>query len=140
MPRWFSLTAICQSEAAPDACTSAMIGRRLGVWSRDEVVRVDLERSRVLCPGLADGLNGGSPSEPLEVLGKVVSRDEGQDVGLQALQGLVVEDLHGSLLDRAVHPLSLTVRPRVIRLGQPVLDAVLAADPVEDVPHPGRRW
>src|SRR5215218_8931210 len=39
----------------------------LGVWSRDEVVRVDLEGSRVLCPGLADGLEGGSPSEPLEV-------------------------------------------------------------------------
>src|SRR3954470_24131460 len=30
----------------------------LGVWSRDEVVRVDLERSRVLCPGLADRLEG----------------------------------------------------------------------------------
>ena len=34
---------------------------RLGVWSRDEVVRVNLERSRVLGPGLADGLKGGSP-------------------------------------------------------------------------------
>ena len=33
----------------------------LGVWSRDEVVRVDLEGCRVLCPGLADGLERGSP-------------------------------------------------------------------------------
>src|SRR4051812_45784407 len=53
-----------------------------GVWSRDEVVRVDFERSRVLCPGLADRLEGGSPSEPLEVLGKVVGRNKGQDMSL----------------------------------------------------------
>jgi hypothetical protein len=35
---------------------------RLAVWSRDEVVRVDLERGRVLGPGIANGLEGGSPS------------------------------------------------------------------------------
>ena len=33
----------------------------LGVWSRDEVVRVNLERGRVVCPGLTDRLEGGSP-------------------------------------------------------------------------------
>src|SRR5215213_9353546 len=62
------------------------LGQRLGVWSRDEVVRVDLERSRVFCPGLADRLERGSPSEPLQVFAEVVGRDKGQDVGLQALQ------------------------------------------------------
>src|SRR4051794_30544227 len=63
----------------------------LGVWPWDEVVRVDREGGRVLGPGLADGLKWGSPSELLEVLGKVVGRDEGQDVGLRALQVGVVE-------------------------------------------------
>lgn len=33
--------------------------------------------------------------------------------------------------DGSVHPLDLTVRPRVVRLGQPVLDAVCFADHVE---------
>src|SRR3954449_13634878 len=63
------------------------------VWSRDEVVRVDLEGCRVLGPGLADGLERGSPSQPLEVLGEVVGRDKGQDVGLQALPVGVMEHL-----------------------------------------------
>src|SRR5215204_3794384 len=63
----------------------------LGVWSRDEVVRVDLEGCRVLCPGLADRLERGSPLEPLEVLGEVVGRDKGQDMSLQALQIRIVE-------------------------------------------------
>lgn len=39
----------------------------------------------------------------------------------------------GGLLDGAVHPLDLTIGPRMLHLGQPVLDAVLAADAVEDV-------
>src|SRR3954447_5332560 len=62
-------------------------------WSRDEVVRVDLEGCRVLCPGLADGLERGSPSQPLEVLGEVVGRDEGADVGVQGLRVGVMEQL-----------------------------------------------
>src|SRR3954452_17049681 len=85
--------------------------RRLGVWSWDEVVRVDLERSRVLGPGLADGLEGGSPLQPLEVLGEGVGRDKGQDVGLQALQVGVVEHLDGGIFDSAVHPLGLAAGP-----------------------------
>src|SRR5215204_5172490 len=61
------------------------------VWSRDKVVRVDLEGRWVLCPGLADRLEGGSPVQPLEVLGEGVGCDKGQDVRLQALQVGVVE-------------------------------------------------
>jgi integrase-like protein len=34
----------------------------LGVWSRDEVVRVDLEDGRLLGPGIADRLERGPPS------------------------------------------------------------------------------
>src|SRR4051812_15632965 len=69
--------------AAGGATNAALM---LVVWSRDEVVRVDFEGCWVLCPGLADRLEGGSPSQPLEVLGEVVGRDEGQDMSLQALQ------------------------------------------------------
>jgi hypothetical protein len=42
-----------------------------------------------------------------------------------------MEALNGRVLDRAVHPLDLAVRPRMVRLGQPVLDAVGLADHVE---------
>jgi hypothetical protein len=39
----------------------------------------------------------------------------------------------GRVLEGAVHPLDLTVRPRVVGLGQPVLDAVLRAGVLEGV-------
>jgi hypothetical protein len=32
--------------------------------------------------------------------------------------------LNGGLLDRSVHPLNLTIGPRMVWLGQPALDAV----------------
>src|SRR4051812_27839193 len=52
----------------------------LGVWSRDEVVRVDLERGWVSGPGVTDGLERGSPSQRFQVLGAVVGRHERENV------------------------------------------------------------
>jgi hypothetical protein len=97
------------------------------------VVRIDFEDCGSFRPGLADDLIGCSPFQGLQVLGEVVGGDEGQDMGLQAMQIVVVEDLDCGVLDGAVHSLGLSVGPRVIGLGQPVLDAVLHADSVEDV-------
>jgi hypothetical protein len=45
----------------------------------------------------------------------------------------VVIALEGRLLQRAVHPLNLTVRPGVIGLGQAMLDAVLGDSQLEGV-------
>src|SRR4051812_38976445 len=61
-------------------------------------------------------------------------------MSLEALQVGVVEHLDGGIFDGAVHPLGLAVGPGMIRLRQLVGDPVLTADPVEDVPDPGRRW
>lgn len=44
---------------------------------------------------------------------------------------LVVEAFDGCFLDRVVHPLDLTVGPRVVRLGEAVFDVVCLADHVE---------
>jgi hypothetical protein len=52
---------------------------------------------------------------------------------LQRFEARVVEGLDRGLLDGPVHPLGLAIRPGVVGLGEPVLDAVLAADAVEDV-------
>ena len=67
------------------------------------------------------------------MLCKVVGGHEGEDVSLQTFEAWVVEDLDGRLFDGPVHSLGLTIRPRVIRLCQPVLDAVLGTDTIEDV-------
>jgi hypothetical protein len=54
------------------------------------------------------------------------------------LVAIVMEALDGCLFDRAVHPLDLTVGPGMVRLGEPVLDAVGRADHVEaHLPRPG---
>jgi hypothetical protein len=54
-------------------------------------------------------------------------------MSLQALQVVVVEGLDRGVLDRAVHPFGLAVGPRMVRLGQSVLDAIGVADAVEGV-------
>jgi hypothetical protein len=43
----------------------------------------------------------------------------------------VVEPFHRRFFDRAVHPLNLAIGPRLVGLGQPVLDVVGFADHVE---------
>ena len=89
---------------------------------------------------------------------EVVGCQEVGEVYSQLVVAVVVEPFHGRLLDRAVHPLDLAatqendppdrflifMAPRVVGLGQPVLDPVGFADHVQahgpgidGVPVPG---
>ncbi len=61
-------------------------------------------------------------------------------MGLEALQVLVVERLHGGVLDGPVHPFGLAVGPGMVRLDEPVLDAVLPTDAVEHVAAQAGGW
>ena len=44
---------------------------------------------------------------------------------------LVMKAFDGRFLNRAVHPLDLTVGPKMVRLGKPVLDVIGFADHVK---------
>ena len=44
---------------------------------------------------------------------------------------LVMEAFNGRFLDRAVHPLDLTVGPGMVWLGEPMLNAIRLTDHVE---------
>jgi hypothetical protein len=55
------------------------------------MVRVNGEGFLVFRPGIADGLERGSPAEGFEVLGEVVGGDEGIEVSFEAVEGLIVE-------------------------------------------------
>ena len=46
---------------------------------------------------------------------------------------VTVVALYGRVFDRPVHPLNLTIRPRMVRLGEPVFDPICLAGHVE--PH-----
>ena len=67
------------------------------------------------------------------MFGEVVSSDEGQDMGLETFQVVIMVDLDGGVLDGSVHPLGLTICPRMVGFGEPMLDVIGDADAVEDV-------
>lgn len=57
----------------------------------------------------------------------------------QLIVTIVLVTLDGSLLDSPVHPLHLTIGPRMLGLGQSMLDTVITADWVEAMnPKAGR--
>lgn len=68
------------------------------------------------------------------MLGKVVSRDEGPHMSLQRIEARVVERLDAGFLHGLAHALGLPVGPRVIGLGELVLDTVFMADTIKNVP------
>lgn len=46
---------------------------------------------------------------------------------------VVMEALDGGLFDGSVHPCDLSISPGMLHFSEPMLDAVIVADPVEDV-------
>ena len=84
-------------------------------------------------PGFADELVRREPAEDLQASSEVAGGEEVVQVDAQLLVVLVVVSAHCGALDRAVHALDVAVGPGVVHLGQPVPDAALAADAIEDV-------
>ncbi len=81
----------------------------------------------------ADEFVGREAKERFESFGEVVGSDEVAEVDTQLVVGVVVVALHRGLFDGAVHALDLPVRPRMIGLGEAVVDAVQKTDPVKSM-------
>ena len=86
--------------------------------------RIECEAFGLIGPCLADELVGREALEGLEPAAEVVSRDEVGEMPAELVMALVVEALDGRLLDGPVHPLDLTVGPRMLGLGRAVLNVV----------------
>ena len=84
-------------------------------------------------------LIGGEAPEGLQTPGEIVGVDEGLQMSAELLVTPVMIPFDGRLFDRPVHPFDLTVRPRMVRLGEAMLDAVLPADLVEPMNSVARR-
>jgi len=84
-------------------------------------------------PDLADVFVGRKPFESLEALGEVVGADKTGEMDANLVVGLVMEAVDGSFLDSPIHALDLAVGPRMLRLGQAVIDVVLGAGVFEGV-------
>ena len=93
--------------------------------------RVEIESFRLFCPGFADGFIGREAFERLQSPREVVGRYEVGKVRRKLIVGVVVEALDGRFLDCPVHALDLSIRPRMLRLRQPMFDAKLLTGAVE---------
>lgn len=83
----------------------------------------------IFFPCLANRPEWCLPPERLQVLAKVVALSEGLDM----LQSLVRVSLERRFLDDPVRAFDHAVRPVVVRLGMPFLDAIELADALEAV-------
>lgn len=92
-----------------------------------------MEAFRILLPLLADVLLRRQAAQCLEPSGKIIGHEEGVEMPLQLVMGFVMIPLHGGIFQRPIHPLHLTVRPRVIGLCEPVTDAMLSTDSIKQV-------
>ena len=77
---------------------------------------------------------GCEAAQFLESFGVVIVQQEGLQVLVEFVRGLVMVDLDGGLLNRAVQALDLAVGSGMGRLSQVVFYAVFAADTVKAVP------
>ena len=105
----------------------------LVVQSRHLMGRIEGEPLGLDCPSFADELVRREAPEGLEPSGEIVSVGKVLMVPAQLVVIIVVEALDGGIINGPVHPLHLPVSPGMIDFGEPVLDVVLVADPIEDV-------
>src|SRR5262245_9738790 len=113
----------------------AVRASRLAVQSRGEVGWIISEATCLVCPSLTDVLVGREAAESLQPLGEVVGIQESSEMVLELPVVFVMIPPDGCFLEGAVHPLDLSVGPRVVGLGQAMFDPMLPADAVEPM-HP----
>lgn len=92
---------------------------------------IDVESFRFFCPTFHDEFERCEPFERLQPFAVVVGIHEGGEVFTQPLMAFVVIAPHGRFLQSAVHALGLTIRPGMVRLGEPVIDIMLGTGQLE---------
>lgn len=95
-----------------------------------------MEEFRVFLPLLTDIPVRRQAAQCIEPSCKIIDHDEGVEMLLQLVMGFVVTGFHGCILQYPVHSFDLAVGPRVIRLREPVVDAVFIADAIKQM-HEG---
>ena len=92
---------------------------------------IEFESLWFSCPEGADVFVGCEPFESSESTCEVVGIHEVGEMFPEVFVGFVVEALDGGFLEGSVHALDLAVGPRVLGLGQAVIDVSLGAGELE---------
>jgi hypothetical protein len=93
-----------------------------------------------LRPEFADVFVGRKAFEGLEPSGEVVGLKKVVQVRFELVMGVVEVSLDGGILDGSVHAFDLPVGPGMVGLGQPMLDPMKEAEPVEGMATEARGW
>ena len=101
---------------------------------------IESEPFWVTGPYAADVFVWRETLEGLETTGEVVGRDEVVEMTAQLVMAVVVEAFDGRPLDGLVHPLDLSISPRMIGLCQAMLDVVALTRAIERMGSELRRW
>lgn len=89
-------------------------------------MRVDFKLFSLFCPDAGDIFERCEPFERLEPSTVIVGIDEELEMLPQLIMAPVMVAFDGGVLDAAVHPFDLTIGPRMVGLGESMLDAVFA--------------
>ena len=92
-----------------------------------------MESLWMLLPLLTDVLVGGQALKRFEPFGKVVGQQECGEMLAELRMRVVVITMHSRIFNCTVHAFHLPIGPRMVQLGQPMLNAMLQADAVKEV-------
>jgi hypothetical protein len=97
------------------------------------MVRIDGKSCWLLLPALTDVLIGGESLQRFEALREIIGHRESMQMFLQVVMSLVVIHLHVGFFACAVHAFHLAIGPGMVGFGEPMVDAMLMADAIEDI-------
>jgi hypothetical protein len=97
------------------------------------MVRIYGKACWLFVPALPDVFIGGESVQRLEALGEAIGHQEGIEVFLEVPVGLVVRLLHGGLFEGTVQAFHLTIGPGMVGLGQPMVNAILLTEAIQDL-------
>ena len=93
--------------------------------------RFDPEALWVFFPDTSHVLVRSEATEHLQSTSVIVGIDEELKMLPKLVVAGIVVALDGGILDRAIHPFHLAIGPRMVGLGQSMLDAVFTTDLIE---------
>jgi hypothetical protein len=93
--------------------------------------RINREAFGAGSPGFANELVGREALEGFEPAAEVVSRDEVGEMLAELVMAFIVDALDRCVFYGSVHSLDLTVGPRVLRFGGPMVDVILCTGEFE---------
>ena len=95
--------------------------------------RIEFKAVRFNLPARTDELKRGEASQGFETFCEVVGVEEGGEVFLELGMGLVMIGANRCFLDRGIHAFDLAVGPRVVWLGESVINIVTGTREFESV-------